>query len=476
MAQNFLVGTIPISFGLLQGLIVLNISHNYLSGAIPAVLNGLQLSVLDLSYNNLEGEIPRDGVFADAAVVLLQGNLGLCGGPMDLRMPACAAVSLGKKVQYYLIRVLIPVFGFMSLALLLYFLLLVKKMPNRECLPMPSFGENFLKVSYKDLAEATLDFSESNLIGRGSYGTVYRGKLKETKMEVAVKVFDLHMRGAEKSFLSECEALRSIQHRNLLPIITACSAVYYTGSVFKALLYEYMPNGNLDTWLHHKADGKFLKYLGFTQRLSIAVNIADALDYLHHDCGRPTIHCDVKPSNILLDDAMSALLGDFGIASFYVDSVSTSTGSISSSVGVKGTIGYIAPEYAGGARHASTSDDVYSFGIVLLEMMTGKRPTDPMFKDGINIVNFVGGNFPHDIYHVIDRHLTEECKDFAHAKTVSENEFYNCLVSLLQVALLSTHSLPSERGNMKGIASKMHPINTSYLGFTEKKHASLELL
>uniref|UniRef100_A0ACD5YSN7 Uncharacterized protein n=1 Tax=Avena sativa TaxID=4498 RepID=A0ACD5YSN7_AVESA len=295
-------------------------------------------------------------------------------------------------------------------------------------------------------------------------------------MEVAVKVFDLDMQGAEKSFLSECEALRSIQHRNLLPIITACTTVDCTGSVFKALLYEYIPNGNLDTWLHHKADGKAPKYLGFTQRLSIAVNIADALDYLHHDCGRPTIHCDVKPSNILLDDDMTALLGDFGIASFYVDYVSTSTGSTSSSVGVKGTIGYIAPEYAGGVRHASTSDDVYSFGIVILEMMTGKRPTDPMFKDGINIVNFVGSSFPHEIYHVIDKHLKEECKDFAHAKTVAENEFYNCLASLLQVALSSTHSLPNERGSMKGIASKMHAINTSYLGLKAKKHASLELL
>jgi len=469
MAQNFLVGTIPTSFRMLHSLHVLNLSHNNLSGGIPAALDGLQLSELDLSYNNLQGEIPRTGVFKNATAVSLQGNWGLCGGAVDLHMPACAAVSWKKKVQYYLIRVLIPVFGFMSLALLLYVLLLVKKMPNRESLSMANFGENFLKVSYKDLAEATLDFSESNLIGRGSYGTVYRGKLKETKMEVAVKVFNLDMRGAEKSFLSECEALRSIQHRNLLPIITACSTVDYAGSVFKALLFEYMPNGNLDTWLHQKGDEKTPKHLGFTQRLGLAVNIADALDYLHNDCGRPTIHCDVKPSNILLDDDMNALLGDFGIASFYVDSLLTT-----SSVGVKGTIGYIAPEYAGGARHASTSGDVYSFGIVLLEMMTGKRPTDPMFKDEFNIVNFVDSSFPHEIYHVIDTRLTEECKDFAHAKTVSENQFYQCLVSLLQVALSSTNSLPSERGNMKDIASKMHAINTSYLELKEKKQASLD--
>ncbi|KAL5668657.1 hypothetical protein ACJX0J_020878, partial [Zea mays] len=173
-----------------------------------------------------------------------------------------------------------------------------------------SYGEHFEKVTYNDLAQATRDFLESNLIGRGSYGSVYRGKLKESKMEVAVKVFDLEMRGAERSFLLE----------------------YNIGNVFKALIYEFMPNGSLDTWLHHKKD------------VEAAKNLADALDYLHHDCGWPTVHCDLKPNIILklLDDDMNALLGDFGIARLYLDYQSKWAGSISS-IGVKGTIGYIPP-------------------------------------------------------------------------------------------------------------------------------------
>jgi len=421
---------------------------------------------LDLSYNHLQGEIPPAGVFTNATAVSLNGNLDLCGGPKDLKMPSCSPISQRVQRKNYLIKVLIPIFGFMSLVLLVY-LLFVERKSRKKYLSLPPSGENFLKVSYTDLAQATRDFSESNLIGRGSCGTVYRGRLKETKTEVAVKVFNLEMRGAEKSFFSECEALKSIQHRNLLPIITACSTLDSSGNVFKALLYEFMPNGSLETWLHSHEDGKDSKHLGLTQMLSIAVNIADALDYLHHDCGRPTVHCDLKPSNILLDDDMNALLGDFGIARFYLDSQPTPGGS-TSSTGVKGTIGYIAPEYAGGVR-TSASGDVYSYGIVLLEMMTGKRPTDPIFKEGLDIVSFVDSSFPHQIFQVVDARVTEEFKDFDQTQMVPQNMVYQCLVSVLQVALSCARPLPSERMDMKQVASKLHAIQQSFLGWKAKK-------
>lgn len=254
---------------------------------------------------------------------------------------------------------------------------------------------------------------------------------------MAIKVFNLEMRRADRSFVSECEVLRTIRHRNLLPILTACSTIDNRGKDFKALVYEFMHNGNLDTCLHHGHAGVVHKRLSMDQRVSIAVKITDALVYVHHECGRPIVHCDVKPTNILLDEDMSAHLGDFGIASLVLDSPLTSDGNSGrdSSIIVNGTIGYIAPgklhchvfcyfklkvalisaiqslfsEYAQSVR-ASTSGDVYSFGVVLLEMLIGKRPTDSMFENDLSITNFVERNFPDDILHIVDVHLQEECK------------------------------------------------------------------
>uniref|UniRef100_A0ACD5UCE9 Uncharacterized protein n=1 Tax=Avena sativa TaxID=4498 RepID=A0ACD5UCE9_AVESA len=465
MGWNFLSGSIPISLGSLNSLIVLNLSHNNLSGSIPIGLSKLQLlTQLDLSDNQLEGEVPINGVFKNSSAISLKGNWRLCGGVLDLHMPSCPTVSQRRsRWENYLLKVLVPIFGIMSLILLVYLTFFRKRMLRNQS-SLPSSGERFPKVSYKDLAQATENFAESNLIGRGSCGSVYRGKLTKEHMVVAVKVFDLDMQGAAKSFVSECKALRNIRHRNLLPILTACSTVDNRGNDFKALVYEFMPNGNLDTWLHWEGDRNARNRLDLSQRMKIAVDIADALQYIHHDCESPIIHCDLKPSNILLDYDMTAHLGDFGIARFYMKSKSAAAGD-SSTVGtvtVKGTIGYIAPEYAGGT-FLSTSGDVYSFGIVLLEILTGKRPTDPMFCDELSIVSFVRRNFPDQMLHVLDASLVEEYQDCSRANLEEENEVHQCLLSLLKVALSCASQSPNERMNMREAATELHAINMSYI-------------
>ncbi|CAO2039663.1 unnamed protein product [Urochloa humidicola] len=469
--QNSLTGSIPTSFGNLSTLSMLNLSHNNLSGFIPVTLINLEFLVhLDLSYNCLHGGIPISGVFANATAVSLNGNLGLCGGAMDLHMLACPAAYRVIEWKHYLTILTITAFGFMSFGMSIYIIFLMKKTSRRPYLLLLSFGKKFPRVSYKDLAQATGNFSDSNIIGRGSFGSVYRGKLTQAKIQVAIKVFDLEIRFADKSFFSECEALRTIRHRNLLPVLTACSTIDNSGSDFKALIYEFMPNGNLNTWLHQKSGGIAPKILGLTQRISICVDIADALAYLHHDCGMPIVHCDLKPTNILLDENMNAYLGDFGIASLIVDSrpiAAGRSGSISSFV-VTGSIGYIAPEYAQSV-HSSTYRDVYSFGMVLLEMLIGKRPTDSMFEEDLSITSFVKRNFPDQMLHIIDARLREECKGFVHPTSETENQVYRCMLSLVQIALSCTHVVPRERMNMREVAVNLHSIRRSYVAAIKRE-------
>ncbi|VAH52198.1 unnamed protein product [Triticum turgidum subsp. durum] len=409
MDHNNLTGVIPTSLGNLLSLDMLNLSYNDLSGAIPTVLSDLQLlSKLDLSYNRLQGALPRNGVFEHPANVSLDGNQGLCGRATGFHVPSCPDASPRTGRHYRLLTVLIPIIGFLSLALLTCFII-HEKIPQATFSLLPSLREKFPRVSYWDLARATGNFSEINLIGEGSYSSVYKGKLRQVKTEIAVKILDLDIPGAEGSFALECKALRGIRHRNIVPLITECSAIDNKGNAFRALIYAFMPNGNLDTWLHHQGNQAAARHLSLAQRINIAINIADALDYLHHDTWRPIIHCDLKPSNILLDIHMNACLGDFGIARFYIDSKLRTVGD-SSSIAANGTLGYMAPEYAE-SGHASTCGDVYSFGIVLLEMLTGKRPTDHMFRNELTIVRFVETNFPDHIFNFLDSCLLDECND-----------------------------------------------------------------
>lgn len=199
--------------------------------------------------------------------------------------------------------------------------------------------DRFPTVSYSDLFKATNGFSSSNMIGAGSYGTVYKGVLQDDETVIGVKVLDLDQRGALKSFTSECEALQQIRHRNLVKILTACSTIDREGKEFKALVLEYMPNGSLEEWLHPHAESMQCRKLNFEQRLSATIDVVAALDYLHNHCETPVVHCDVKPSNILLDEQLGADLGDFGLARMLImDSTSTSSQTKSAVL-----LGYVAP-------------------------------------------------------------------------------------------------------------------------------------
>jgi serine/threonine protein kinase len=194
--------------------------------------------------------------------------------------------------------------------------------------------------SYADLVKSTNGFSSDNLLGSGTYGSVYKGILdSEANGIVAIKVFNLDELGAPKSFVAECEAFRNTRHRNLVRVISACSTWDNKGNDFKALIIEYMANGTLESWIY----SEMREPLSLDSRVTIAVDIAAALDYLHNRCMPPIVHCDLKPSNVLLDNAMGARLSDFGLAKFLPTHNSTSITSSTSLGGPRGSIGYIAP-------------------------------------------------------------------------------------------------------------------------------------
>ncbi|XP_048227218.1 probable LRR receptor-like serine/threonine-protein kinase At3g47570 [Ricinus communis] len=206
-----------------------------------------------------------------------------------------------------------------------------------------------MRLSYAELAKATDGFSPLNVIGSGHYSSVYKGILDQTGVEIAVKVVNLQQRGASSSFMSECKALRTVRHRNLMKLLSACSSIDFQGNDFKALVYEFMPNGSLEKWLHienaweDEQQIKESRNLKLIQRLNIAIDIASAIEYLHSGCPSTIIHGDLKPSNVLLDDEMTAHVGDFGLAKI----ISTMSGGAqlhqSGSAAIKGTIGYVAP-------------------------------------------------------------------------------------------------------------------------------------
>ena len=350
--HNAFSGSIPVSLGNIRTLKVLNLSHNNLTGSIPASIGNLQfLEQLDLSFNKLKGEVPTKGIFNNRTAMRIDGNQGLCGGPPELHLSACLDMALDsdKHKLSIILKVVIPVAIVVILAVVISVLLLFRRRKQMaRSISLPSFGRKIPKISYSDLFRATEGFATSNLVGQGRYGSVYQGKLCQDGNVVAIKVFNLETRGAQKSFIAECDALRNVRHRNLVPILTACSSIDSNGNDFKALVYEFMPRGDLHNLLYSTRESEGSSYLNcvsLDQRLSIIVDVSDALAYLHHSHQGTIVHCDLKPSNILLDNDMVAHVGDFGLARFKfssttssaVDSYSTSTAAI------KGTIGYVAP-------------------------------------------------------------------------------------------------------------------------------------
>nr|XP_027082611.1 receptor kinase-like protein Xa21 [Coffea arabica] len=441
LSQNQFHGSIPESFGKMLSLQGLYLSHNNLSGFIPKSMEALRdLQELDVSYNHLSGEIPSGGRFRNFTTESFLFNDALCRDSR-FHVPPCPITnsihrSRTKKVLLYVFAPL----GIVSVVVAALAIVFRRYWKNYR----DSKGTNMVlvptqeRVSYYDLLRATGGYSESNVLGIGSFGSVYKGILNNGR-SIAVKVFNLELEGVLKSFDVECEVLKNHRHRNLLKVISG-----YWNQDFRALVLEYMCNGSLEKRLH--SDNYFLDTL---QRLNIMIDVASAVQYLHEEYLTPVIHCDLKPSNVLLDEDMVAHVSDFGIAKMLEKDESFAW------TKTLATIGYIAPEY-GSEGLISAKCDVYSYGIMLMEVFSRRKPNDEMFVGNLNLKSWINDSLPDSILQVIDAKLLKhEDENFT--------EKLECFSSIMELALKCVRESPTDRLSMKVVLETVKKIKLKFL-------------
>ncbi|ESQ48682.1 hypothetical protein EUTSA_v10019932mg [Eutrema salsugineum] len=407
LGHNLLTGTIPDSFGGLKAIGVLDLSHNDLQGFLPGSLGGLSfLSDLDVSNNNLTGTIPFGGQLTTFPVTRYANNSGLCGVPL----PPCSSGSRPtgshahpKKQSIGTGMITGIVFSFMCIVMLTMALYRLRKVQKKEkqrekyieslptsgssswklsSVPEPlsinvaTFEKPLRKLTFAHLLEATNGFSADSMIGSGGFGDVYKAQLADGSVVAIKKLIQVTGQG-DREFMAEMETVGKIKHRNLVPLLGYCKV-----GEERLLVYEYMKHGSLETVLHEKTKKGGI-FLDWTARKKIATGAARGLAFLHHSCIPHIIHRDMKSSNVLLDQDFVARVSDFGMARL-VSALDTHL-SVST---LAGTPGYVPPEYYQSFR-CTTKGDVYSYGVILLELLSGKKPIDPEeFGEDNNLVGW----------------------------------------------------------------------------------------
>ncbi|CAK9258928.1 unnamed protein product, partial [Sphagnum jensenii] len=370
-----LTGDIPEVLNNLTMLTTLRLQNNQISGPIPAWLGSLNsLQELDLSNNNLSGSIPltllQKGVAFQAS-----GNPYLnCVGSMEncLQSPTSSPTSLpassrnnvhGKNNLPVIIGAIMGgLLVVVSIALVLLYLACLLRHRELEYHGGPQVVREY---SLEEVTAMTNNFEK--LLGKGGFGLVHYGR-QPNGLEVAVKRLSSTSHQGAVEFFNEVDLLSTVHHKNLVSLIGYCQQ-----DKERILIYEYMPNGTLRESLYG-TERALENPLNWKTRLNIALNAAQGLEYLHKSCKHPIIHRDVKSSNILLSTDMVAKVADFGLSKITMEEGVSHISTL-----VKGTAGYLDPEYYA-KQQLTDKSDVFSFGVVLLELICGRQPIDTSFR------------------------------------------------------------------------------------------------
>ncbi|XVF87428.1 hypothetical protein PTKIN_Ptkin18bG0119300 [Pterospermum kingtungense] len=432
LANNEFTGKIPDELGSLSVLNYLDLSNNQLTGIVPFGLQNLKLNQLNLSNNLLSGELPPlfdKEMYKNSFL----GNPGLCGNFSGL----CGGKDGDKHKGYvWLLRAIFILAALVLLVGVVWFYFKYRSYKKARAIDKSKWTlMSFHKLGF-DEYEILDCLDEDNLIGRGSSGKVYKVVLSNGVPVAVKKLWGGGKKGCDSvdlekgqaqvqddGFQAEVETLGKIRHKNIVKLWCCC-----TTRDCKLLVYEYMPNGSLGDLLHSSKS----RLLDWPTRFKIIVDAAEGLSYLHHDCVPPIVHRDVKSNNILLDGDFGARVADFGVAKV-VDA--PGKGAKSMSV-IAGSCGYIAPEYAYTLR-VNEKSDIYSFGVVILELVTGRLPIDPEFGEK-DLVKWVCTTLDQKgVDHVIDSKL-DPC-------------FKEEMCKVLNIGLLCTSPLPINRPAMRRV-------------------------